>query len=419
MTEHPFKAQRGQRPGANKDPRLNWWRDAKFGMFIHWGIYSIPAGQWKGEDIPGIGEWIMLRAEIPVQEYEQLATQFNPIHYDAKQIVSLAKQAGQKYIVLTSKHHDGFCMYQSDHTDYNIVDGTPFGRDILKELADECQKEGIKLGLYYSQTQDWHHPDGDGNTWDFDESQKDFSGYIENYVKPQVTEILSNYGPICLIWFDTPKGITEVQSRELLELVHGLQPDCLVCGRLGNALGDYATAQDNQIPEELKADLDWETPATINDTWGYKTHDHNWKSSETLVKYLVDIVSKGGNYLLNIGPDAQGNVPEPSVQRLLDVGKWMDNNSESIYGTRPGPIQGVDWCRTTVKDGIIYLHIFDWNDSGRFELDHDIDLKSASWLDSNITDELSVTAANGRIVITTSQTMPSYPVTVIRLQTNS
>ena len=416
MSEHPFEAHRGQRPGANKDPRLNWWRNVKFGMFIHWGIYSLPAGQWKGQDIAGIGEWIMLRAQIPVREYEQLAKQFNPIHYDANQIVSLAKRAGQKYIVLTSKHHDGFCMYQSKQTDYNIVDATPFGRDVLKELADACQREGIKLGLYYSQTQDWHHPDGNGNTWDFDESQQNFADYIENYVKPQVREILTHYGPICLIWFDTPKIITEEQSRSLLELVHELQPDCLVCGRLGNALGDYATAQDNKIPTELLADLDWETPATINDTWGYKTHDHNWKSTTTLIRNLVDIVSKGGNYLLNIGPDAEGNVPEASVERLTEIGQWMDRNGDAIYGTRPGPVHGLEWCRTTIKDQIIYLHIFEWNDEGKFILPA-INIKSAYWLDSSISQDLSVTMNSGNVVIQTSANMPDKHVTVICLET--
>ena len=416
MTEPIFKAERGQRPGANQDPRLGWWREARFGMFIHWGLYCIPAGQWKGEDIPGIGEWIMLRAQIPVQEYEQLAQEFNPVNYDAEQIVALAKRAGQKYIVLTSKHHDGFCMYKTAQTDYNIVDGTPYGRDILKELADACQKEGIKLGLYYSQTQDWHHPDGDGNTWDFDESQKNFDDYIENYVKAQVTEILTQYGPIGLIWFDTPKGISEDQSRSLLQLVHELQPDCLVCGRLGNALGDYATSQDNAIPSEQMANLDWETPATINDTWGFKTHDHNWKSTQTLVQNLVDIVSKGGNYLLNIGPDAKGNIPEPSVKGLTEMGEWMDDNSDAIYGSQAGPIQGLAWCRSTRKGSTIYLHIFEWNNEGRFVVPL-TGIRDVQWLNSTISADLTLTPDGENTIIQGPITMPDEPVTVICLQT--
>ena len=416
MTEvEYFKPERGQRPGANEDPRLDWWREAKFGMFIHWGVYAIPAGVWKDEHIPGIGEWIMLRAEIPIAEYEQLAGQFNPVKYDADQIVKLAKQAGQKYIVLTSKHHDGFCLYGSAETDYNIVDGTPYGKDILKDLAEACAREGIKLGLYYSQTQDWHHPDGFGNTWDFNEDEQDFADYIENYVKPQVREILTDYGPIAIIWFDTPKIIERHQSQELLELVHSLQPDCLVCGRLGNKLGDYATAQDNAIPPDLQAKIDWETPATINDTWSFKTHDHNWKSTTQLIRNLVDIVSKGGNYLLNIGPDAEGAIPEPSVERLDAMGAWMDVHGESVYGTVPGPIQGLDWCRTTQKGDTVYLHVFDWRSNGRLVLPK-LDVQSASWVDSSLDAPLALNREGDSTVILGPAAAPNEHVTVIKLQ---
>ena len=409
-----FKPERGQRPGAKEDPRLDWWREAKFGMFIHWGVYSIPAGVWKGVHIPGIGEWIMLRAEIPIAEYEALAPQFNPVKYDANQIVKLAKAAGQKYIVLTSKHHDGFCMYGTKETDYNIVDGTPYGKDILKDLADACAREGIKLGLYYSQTQDWHHPNGFGNTWDFNEDEQDFGDYIDNYVKPQVREILSNYGPICIVWFDTPRIIERHQSQELLDLVHSLQPDCLVCGRLGNKLGDYATAQDNAIPPDLQAEIDWETPATINDTWGFKTHDHNWKSTTQLIQNLVDIVSKGGNYLLNIGPDDQGAIPEPSVERLEAMGAWLDVNGESIYGTQPGPIQGQSQYRTTQNDNVVYLHVFDWSPDGRIALSG-LEASSATWLDANCDAALDLSREGYQLVLQGPAAAPNEHVTVIKL----
>lgn len=367
LDEGPIRHGSGQRPGARDDARLTWWRDAKFGMFIHWGLYAIPAGKWKGEAIPGIGEWIMQRARIPVPEYEQLAKKFNPVQFNAAEWVSLAKRAGQKYLVITSKHHDGFCMYDSQLTDYDIVDATPFGRDPMKELAAECQKQGIRLCFYYSQTQDWHHPNGDGNDWDYDESQKDFAGYVENYVKPQVREILTKYGPIGLIWFDTPRRITQEQSRSLVDLVHEIQPACLVNGRIGNELGDYAEARDNVILPEL-ADSDWETPATINDTWGFKTDDHNWKTPTVLIQKLVDTTSKGGNYLLNVGPTAEGIIPRPSVERLLAVGSWLDVNGESVYGTRPGPLQGVDGIRSTVKPGLLYLHVFEWPATGEIRI---------------------------------------------------
>jgi len=332
-------------------------------MFIHWGLYAIPAGRWQGEAVPGIGEWIMLRSRIPVPEYEQLAHQFNPTKFDADEWVRLAKQAGQKYLTITAKHHDGFCMFDSKVTDYDIVDATPFGRDPMKELAEACQRHGIRLCFYYSQTQDWHHPNGDGNDWDYDEASKDFAGYVDKYVKPQVREILTNYGPIGMIWFDTPKRMTPEQSRSLVDLVHGIQPECLVNGRIGNALGDYAETGDNVIPGE-RMDQDWEVPATINDTWGFKSDDHNWKSTQDLVRKLVDCASKGGNYLLNVGPTAEGVIPQPSVERLLAIGQWLERNGASIYGTRAGPLQGLDWCRSTLKGDTVYLHVFDWPRGG-------------------------------------------------------
>jgi len=367
MEEDSIRKEATQRASARSDPRLDWWRDARFGMFIHWGLYALLAGRWQQRKVEGIGEWIMKRARIPVAVYERLAREFNPVEFDADAWVRLAKAAGQRYIVITAKHHDGFCMFRSEVSRYTIADATPFRRDPIAELAEACQRHGIRLGFYYSQTQDWHHPNGDGNDWDYVEEEKDFDSYIQGYVKPQVRELLTRYGPVALIWFDTPKRITEAQSHSLLDLVHKLQRDCLVSGRVGNAVGDYASTRDNVIPP-IAVDSDFETPATMNDTWGYKAYDHNWKSIDDMIRKLVDIVSKGGNYLLNVGPTAAGAIPKASAGRLIGMGAWLDVNGESIYGTRPGPIQGAQAYRSTASRGKVYLHVFDWPNGGELRV---------------------------------------------------
>ena len=361
----------------------DWFNDAKFGMFIHWGPYSVLGGEWKGQVIKqgDIAEWIMQIFKIPVEEYREIAAGFNPVQFDAKEWVALAKSTGMKYIIITSKHHDGFAMYDSKVSDYNIVDYTPFGRDPIKELADECARNDIKFCVYYSHREDWNHPYAYGNTWDYDSSQTNldvmdypdlFRQYLDQKAIPQLNELLTNYGPMGIVWFD--RGMyTQEQGKEFYNLVHELQPKCLVNGRVGHydkeLLGDYQSMTDNGMPiggiEEY-----WETPQTLNDTWGYSKSDHNWKSSKEIIRRLVTIVSKGGNYLLNIGPTGEGVIPEPSVKILNDVGQWMQTNKESIYGTSPSPFKSdLPWGECTRKGNKLYLHVFDWPADGNLVLE--------------------------------------------------
>jgi alpha-L-fucosidase len=378
------KAPGGKKPLC-KNERMEWWRDARFGMFIHWGLYAVPAGEWKGEKVPGIGEWIMHRAKIPVAEYEQLAKQFNPVRFDAKEWVQIAKNAGMKYIVITSKHHDGFCLWDSKYTDYDVMDATPFKRDILGELAVECRKQGIRLCFYHS-IMDWHHPDAQApfypNYNDTKKSNPNFDRYVEYYLKGQLKELVQNYGPLGIMWFDGEwvKDWTREMGWDMYEYCLDLQPDTIVNNRVGNGrqgmrglsksdefAGDYGTPE-QEIPATGLPGVDWETCMTMNDTWGYKSYDDNWKSTEDLLHKLVDISSKGGNFLLNVGPTAEGLIPAPSVERLAAIGKWMKVNSESIYGTTASPLGEVPWGRCTSKAGKLYLHVFDWPANGKLEV---------------------------------------------------
>lgn len=354
---------------SEQDQHMEWWREARFGLFIHWGLYAQPAGVWKGEEIPGISEWIMARAKIPVKEYEQLADTFNPVKYNAEQWVRLAKQAGVKYIVITSKHHDGFAMFHSKASSYNIVDATPFGRDPLQELADACDKYDMRLGFYYSQAQDWHEPGGtywnieQGEPhWDPDLVREPLMNYINGKAVPQVKEILENYGGLDILWWDTPRGMT-LEAAEALQAVADDYPDLITNNRLYRPWpGDFSTPEQNVPPTGL--DYDWEVCMTMNTSWGYKKHDNNWKSGTTLIRMLTDIASKGGNLLLNVGPTAEGEIPGPSVERLKSIGRWMDVNGESIYGTQASPFFKLPWGRCTSRNTpegtTLYLHVFHW-----------------------------------------------------------
>ena len=381
---------------APREPRLAWWQDAKFGLFIHWGAYAKAGGEWNGAT--NHAEWLQFSAKIPLAEYTDYARTFQPDKFDADEWVRIAKDAGMKYLVITAKHHDGIAMYDSASSAHNIVKLAGLKVDPLKELADACAKQGIRFCVYYSLGRDWQDPDvatgGIGsmklgwrsNLIDYpDEEKKDFAKYFERKVKPQVRELLTNSGPIGVMWFDTPERISAAQSRELLELIHSLQPACIVNQRIGNKLGDYGTPEQT-IPNEAST-KPWETCMTLNGKWGYNKADQNWKSTELLLRNLIDIASKGGNYLLNVGPTGEGVIPAPSVERLSAMGDWLRVNGEAVYGcgiTPFGPELGEfsatekdkkgepiflaksAW-RATTRPGKIYLHLFAWP-SGKLEI---------------------------------------------------
>ncbi len=352
-----------------------WFKESRFAMFIHWGLYSQLAGVWKGKPRHIIGEWIQHHAHIPAAEYAKTARVFNPTEYDPRQIVRLAREAGMKYIVITAKHHDGFAMYKSKVSPFNIVDATPYGRDVIAALADACHEAKMPLGFYYSQTQDWHEPDAVGNSWDtFGGHKKDFGRYLVDKAIPQIEELLTNYGPVALIWFDTPGPIGPEHSRKLMDRIRQLQPACLVNSRIGNGLGDYETLGDQEFPRFTHPGL-WETIDTHNDTWGFVGHDLNWKSPRELVQRLVRIVSRGGNYMLNIGPDALGRVPEMSAAILRQVGRWLKVHGESIYGVEASPLGALPWGECTARPAgrgrtTLFLHVFQWPADGRLIVPH-------------------------------------------------
>jgi alpha-L-fucosidase len=396
--QHPVPSVQDTETPAQKDARMQWWREARFGMFIHWGLYSIPAGTWDGKQIPGIGEWIMNNASIPVADYKALASQFNPTSFSAHDIVALAKSAGMKYIVITAKHHDGFAMFDSKTNSFNIVAATPFKRDPLRELAEECSKQGMKLGFYYSQDQDWTAPGAsaimrdhhDPVTHHWDKAQDgDFDTYLHTKSIPQIKELLTNYAEFpVVVWFDTPTpNMTPERAAEIVALLNQ-HPNLIWNNRLGGTYKGDTETPEQYIPAQGYPGRDWEACMTMNDTWGYKSYDMNFKSTETLLRNLIDIASKGGNYLLNIGPDSKGVVPAPEVERLHQIGQWLSVNGEAIYNTKPtlfGAEAGAfsptekdkkgnpkfiptwNWRSTTTPDKI-YIEIFTWP-TGSFRLD--------------------------------------------------
>lgn len=339
----------------------DWFKDAKYGLFIHWGLYALLGGVYKGKQAPYGAEWIMKNAGVPLAEYRKLKDMFNPVEFDAEYVVKKAKEWGMKYIVFTAKHHDGFAMYDSKESEYNIMH-TPYGKDVVKQLANACRKQDMIFCIYYSQMQDWEDENGWGNTWDFKPDQeKDFEKYFYGKVIPQVDELLSNYGDIGIMWFDTPYVMPEKLCRKLRDYVKKKQPNCLVSGRIGYRLGDYQEIPDNEIPLLPYRGL-WETPMTLNDTWGYSKVDDNWKSARDVLFKLTDVVGKGGNVLLNIGPDEMGRIPEESCRVLDEVGEWLKVNGAGIYEGNvvvDFPYEN-RWGKITVSENKLYLHVFNY-----------------------------------------------------------
>ena len=343
---------------------MDWWRDARFGMFIHWGIYSVPAD----------GEWYMNDAHVPVGEYEKYALKFDPTQFDADTWASIAHDAGMKYLVITSKHHDGFSMFRTSATKYNVVDATPWGKDPLKELSEACRRHGIKFCVYYS-IMDWHSPYQEADRPDsihptynpthFKPGEKD--KYI-SYMKTQLSELINQYHP-AVLWFDGGwmNGWTSKDGIGIYEFLKGLDPELIVNNRIGGA-GDYETPEQVIPPNGIPGE-DWETCMTINNNWGYNATDTSFKSARTLIRNLVDIASKGGNYLLNVGPTDLGVIPQPEVDRLEAMGRWLRENGSAIYGTTASPFSSqYDWGRCTGKDKCLYLTVFDRPADGIIQL---------------------------------------------------
>ena len=363
-----------------EDERTAWFHDAKFGMFIHWGPYSLASVE---------ASWPIMIPKpggITEAEYRALPARFNPVRFDPNAWIDLARNAGQQYMVFTTKHHDGFCMFDSSYTDYKITN-TPFGKDIVKMLADACDARSMRLGFYYSPP-DMNNPNFRDTSrpasvnWHGQPDRPEWPLYLD-YMQLQLTELLTRYGPVALIWFDGLDNQAKYDGRRFINLIHSLQPSTLVNDRIG-VPGDYVTPEqfvpaaiptkqvhfnsvDRSVNQRMSSSIPspedfqlWETCMTINNTWGYNEHDHDYKSSQYLIRSLVEVASKGGNLLLNVGPRPDGTIQPEFQERLQAVGRWLEIHGEAIYGTTYGPVQGVSDIRTTAKRDRIYVHVLEW-----------------------------------------------------------
>lgn len=389
-----------------KEVDMTWWHDAKFGLFITWGVYAVP----------GVSEWVMNQQKIPVATYKEYAKEFNPVKYDPNAWVQMAKNAGMKYIVITAKHHDGFALFDTKASNWNMVQATPYGKDLLKPLAEACRKNGIKLGFYYSQSQDWSNGGTTkGGNWD-PAQNRDMDDYIDKVVTPQVRELLTQYGEgiPAILWWDTPQDMTEPRVKRVLNVVNELQPNVIQNNRLGKGYpGNYKTPE-NFVPVSGVSG-DWETCMTMNRHWGYSKNDHNWKSAASIIQILANIASKGGNFLLNVGPTPEGEIPQPSVERLQAIGQWMKVNGESIYGTQAGPFATLSWGCATRKGDRLYLHVFKWPKDGVLRVPLLSNAKAA-WMLSAPDQKLEIAKEEKRLTIKVPATAPDESDAVVVLK---
>ncbi|MGE9270010.1 MAG: alpha-L-fucosidase, partial [Verrucomicrobiales bacterium] len=404
---------------ANDAARGQLFDEGNYAMFIHWGLYSQLANKVDGQTYYGIGEWIMnpRMADIPPARYKQLAKTFNPHQWDPKAVAQLAKDAGMKYIIITSKHHDGFAMYDSNANNFNVVDATPYKKDPMKGLAQACAEVGIGFGFYYSHNQDWTFPGGVGGPQEDETGNPaSFDDYFTQKCLPQVREITSDYGPIEIVWFDTPGNMPKKYVEQLVEIVRENQPDALVSGRAGHGLGDYQSLGDMEVPISNIEGL-WETVDTTNDSWAFAHYDQNWKTPKTILERLISTVARGGTYMLNIGPRGDGSIPERAATSLRQAGEWIRQYPQVIYASKSSPWQHpLPWGDITIKDRTLFLSIFDWPRSGKLHLPGlKTPVESATLLTPSGRQELSFTQNEAWTALDIPAAAPEKLVSVIEL----
>ena len=378
---------------ALKNGKGKFFDDSNFGMFIHWGLYSNLAGEWDSKTYYGIGEWLMHPrvASIPHKEYMKAASEFNPVDFDATKIAQLAKNAGMKYIIITSKHHEGFAMFDTKASDFNIIDATPFTRDPIKELSDACHELGLGFGFYYSHNQDWTTPGATGGPVTHSNGKEaTFKDYFYKKCKPQVKEICSNYGEIDFVWFDTPGKMPKEYVVELADMVRELQPNAMMCSRVGYGMGDYSSNGDMDVPTKNIEGL-WETCDTNNDSWSYAWYDNNFKSPKEILSRLIQTVARGGSYLFNVGPTGKGVIPEIGAEFLEEAGVWLKKYPQVVYAAKPSPWgRKLPWGDVTTKENSLYLSVFDWPTDGKLYLPGlENEIESVSILNNSTSNEIS------------------------------